>query len=331
MTVNLPSRATSHARWPLLCLLVLSLLLAACSGQAQQAKTYRIGVLNYTAALESVLDGFKAKMTEFGYIEGENLTYVYHGALKPELQVMEQEVESLMDQKVDLFLTLGNLPTLTAKQAVEGTNIPVVFAPVINPIEAGAVESINHPGGNLTGIQLGSNTTKALEWLHKLAPNMKQIYVFYRIDNSVRLDSIKPLLATASTLGIELVPTQVQSPEEAAAIIATLDKDVGLLVLPTPNLAADILTAAGVKRSLAIAGNGNASLVQGALVAYIPDLSEMGGQAARMADQIFKGTKPGDIPVETGESTLSISLKSAQAIGLEIPDALLAQAKTVIR
>ncbi len=79
---------------------MLSLLLAACGSQAQQAKTYRIGVLNYTAALESVLDGFKAKMTELGYIEGTNTTYIYNGALKPEPQVMQQEAEERWSRKL---------------------------------------------------------------------------------------------------------------------------------------------------------------------------------------------------------------------------------------
>jgi putative tryptophan/tyrosine transport system substrate-binding protein len=142
--------------------IVLSLLLIACGGTTQP-KTYIIGVVNYVPVLDPVLDGFKSKMAELGYVEGKNVTYIYHGITAPDPQTMEREIKSLLDQKVDLLLTIGTLPTLTAKKAVEGTAIPVIFAPVINPVEEGAVASINRPGGNVTGIQNGYTIPKALE------------------------------------------------------------------------------------------------------------------------------------------------------------------------
>ena len=97
----------------ILCVILAGLLLTACGGTTP-AKTYTIGVVNYVPALESVLTGFKARMAESGYVEGKNVTYIYHGILGPDPQVIEREVKSLMDQKIDLFLTLGTRPERAA-------------------------------------------------------------------------------------------------------------------------------------------------------------------------------------------------------------------------
>ena len=106
-----------------LCVILAGLLLTACGGTTP-AKTYTIGVVNYVPALEPVLTGFKARMAESGYVEGQNVTYIYHGVLEPDPQVIEHEVKGLLSQKVDLFLTLGTRPALVAKKALAGTVAP---------------------------------------------------------------------------------------------------------------------------------------------------------------------------------------------------------------
>src|SRR5438093_9298633 len=88
----------------ILCVILTVLLLTACGGTTP-AKTYTIGVVNYVPVLDPVLEGFKTRMAALGYVEGKNITYIYHGVLEPDPQVIEREVKSLMDQKVDLFLT----------------------------------------------------------------------------------------------------------------------------------------------------------------------------------------------------------------------------------
>src|SRR5919109_631116 len=96
--------------------MLTGLLLTACGGTTP-AKTYTIGVVNYVPALEPVLTGFEARMAELGYVAGKNVTYIYHGVLEPDPQVIEHEVKRLLDQKVDLFLTLGTRPASVAKKA----------------------------------------------------------------------------------------------------------------------------------------------------------------------------------------------------------------------
>src|SRR5690349_4832389 len=122
-TFHTRNRLLGHTKTPhtttrrALYLMLTGLLLTACGG-ATPAKTYTVGVVNYVPALEPVLTGFKARMAALGHVEGKNITYIYHGVLKPEPQVIEHEVKRLLDQKVDLCLTLGTRPALVAKKAL---------------------------------------------------------------------------------------------------------------------------------------------------------------------------------------------------------------------
>jgi putative ABC transport system substrate-binding protein len=317
-----------------LCAILTGLLLTACGG-TPSPKTSTIGVVNYVPALEPVLAGFKARMAELGYVEGKNITYIYHGVLDPDPQVIEREVKRLLGQKVDLFLTLGTRPALVATKALAGTAIPVVFAPVINPVGEGIVENLSRPGGNATGVQDGDTLPKALEWLHKIAPQATKVYVLYHPRDNVAHAAIKPLRDIAPSLGVELVLDEVFNPGEAIAAIETLPKDAAIFVVPTPSLEPlSALIEVAVQHGIAVGASNHSylsSMQAGAVVTYAGSFPAMGQQAARLADQIVKGAKPADLPVETAERFLHINLQTATAIGLDIPDEFLRQADMVMR
>jgi putative ABC transport system substrate-binding protein len=212
---------------------------------------------------------------------------------------------------------------------VEGTNIPVVFAPVINPVREGAVESITRPGGNVTGVQNGDTIPKSLEWLHTIVPHATQVYVIYHPEDVVSVTSVKSLAATAPALRIELVLTEVHSQEEAITAIETMPKDAALFFVPSSRLEPiGTMTRVAVQRGIAVGANNHR---EGALVTYSGSFFAMGQQAARLADQILKGARPADLPVETAEYFLHINLQIATAMGLDIPDEILHQADTVMR
>jgi putative ABC transport system substrate-binding protein len=312
-------------------LLLTALVLAAC-GRAAVPKTHTIGVVNYDAILTPVLDGFKAKMAALGYAEGQSVTYVYQGVLRPDPQLIEREVERLKNQRVDLLLTLGTQPTLAAKKATAGTTIPVVFAPVLDPVAIGVVASITRPGGNLTGVRNGGTIPKSLEWLHKVAPRAGTIYAIYHPKDAVAQTATRNLSTLAPPMGIDLVLVEARSPEEAIAAIERLPKAAAIFFVPVPSLEplAPLVHAAS-RRGIATGANLHRSPETGVLVTYAADWFSMGQQAARLADQILKGAKPADLPVETGEHSLRIDLKTATAIGLDISDEILRQADLVIR
>jgi putative ABC transport system substrate-binding protein len=317
-----------------ICLMMTGLLLTAC-GRPTPDKTYTIGVVNYVPVLGSVFEGFKARMAELGHVEGNNVTYIYRGILEPDPQVIEREIKLLLDQKVDLLLTLGTRPALAAKNAIAGTAVPIVFAPAINPVAAGIVDSLSRPGGNATGVQDGDSLPKALEWLHKIVPQATKVHVIYHPRDNVAHASIKPLREVAPSLGVELVLDEAHSPAEAMAAIETLPKNAAIFVVPTPSLEPfSALIEVAVKHGIAVGASNHSylsSMKAGAVVTYAGSFPAMGQQAARLADQIVKGTKPADLPVETAERFLHINLQTATAIGLDIPDDILRQADKVIR
>jgi putative ABC transport system substrate-binding protein len=311
--------------------ILTDLSLTACGGGAQAQETFTIGVINYLPPLNSTLDGFKARMAELGYVEGENVTYIYNGPIKPDPTVINAEIENLLAQDVDLLFTMGNPTTVAAKQAVEGTDIPVIFAPVINPVEEGMVESIRHPGGNLTGIQNVTPVPKSVEWLLKLVPETTKIYVPYHPDDEISVTSIAPLPEAARTLGVDLILDEVHSPEEVMTAIETLPEDTAIFLVTMPSLEPiSPFNKLAIERGIAI-GSTNNSHETGALIAYTSDLFAIGKQAARLADQVFQGIAPADLPVETAEFFLTINLQTADALGLDIPDEILRQADTIIR
>jgi putative ABC transport system substrate-binding protein len=236
-----------------------------------------------------------------------------------------------VDQKVDLLLTLGTPPTLAAKKGVAGTNIPVVFAQVMNPVKQGIVESVSHPGDNVTGVQVINAAPKALEWLLKLVPGTQTVYVPYHPADRVSVTTIEPLPDAAARLGVELVLDEVYTPEKAIAAIETLPKNAAILFIPTPSLESRM--SAIRKRAIArgIPVGAYALSVEDTLFTYGTNNAGPGQQAARLVDQILKGKKPADLLVETAEFFLGINLKTATAMGLDIPDEFLRQADAVIR
>lgn len=315
-------------------MVVFGVLLAACVSTSK-AKTYTIGVIVEVQWLSPIFDNFKPALAELGYVEGKNITYIYHSEAGPDLPAFEREAQSLRNQKVDLILTIGTLPTQAAKKAVEGTAIPVLFVPVINPVGEGIVANISHPGGNVTGVQVVDRSPKALEWFLKAVPGAKKVYVPYNPADTVTTPSINSLREVAPVLGIEFLPGEVSSADQMLAAIRSLPQGtVIFLTAPMPSLEPGVEAAGklALERRIPIG-------VYGRLITdppfpvtnYSVDVSAEAKQGAKMADQILKGGKPANIPVETAEYFLTINLKKAQELGIQIPDAILEQASTIVR
>jgi putative ABC transport system substrate-binding protein len=299
----------------------------------EQSKIQIVGVVNYSIGLVPVLEGLKARMVELGYVEGEDITYIYNGVIE-EVEAIDSEIESLLAQEVDLLFVLGTPPALQAKQAVEGTDVPVIFSPVVNPVEEGVVDDIRRPGGNVTGVQATEFAPKALEFLLKIVPGTTKVYVPYNPEDRVSVTSIEPLKETASVLGVELVLGEVSTPEELSSVVEALPGDVrAIFLVAVPSIESNIapMVEAAAERGIATGTVHPFYIKDGALYSYGGSLFAMGEQAARMVDQAFRGVAPADTPVEMAEGFLTINLPAVQAVGLDIPDDILQQADTIIR
>jgi putative ABC transport system substrate-binding protein len=308
---NMARKSLCYLRFGI-ALILVTLLLAGCGGdkKSDKAKTYTVGVLIQAQSLASVFDGLKAGMTELGYIEGKNVTYLYDGPTGT-IEGLKPAAESLKSRKPDLVFTVGTPPALAAKEVFAGTDVPILFAPVFNPDKEGLVASFRNPGGNLTGVNPTDTIGKALGWLIEIVPGVKRIYVPSNPQEGPAVQSLQSLTDAAKTEGVELVVSEGSTPEELDAITQTIPENVD---------------AVFVLRS-----DSGGMVAAGAMVGYGCGFSEMGEQAARMADKILKGADPATLPVENAESYLGINLQTAQTIGIEVPDSILNQAKQIVR
>jgi putative ABC transport system substrate-binding protein len=320
-----------HCKYLLINLIVFiitGLLLADCG---DRPKT--VGVINFISTLDITVEGFKEGMAEFGYIEGENITYLYEGATN-RIDTLDSVAQRLVEAHVDLILSISTPATLAAQRATADTGIPVVFVPVTDPVGAGIVKSLRRPGGNITGVTFGIQEGPRLEWLVHIAPTIEDIYIPYNPEDRSAVLALEVANAAAAKLGVKLIARKVRNLEEITAAIEDIpDEADAIFILPDSLVSArlDELIEAANTRKLPTSGPNNVLIEVGVLTVYGVREEATAKQAARLADQILSGIKPADLPVETAEPYFTINLKTAEAIGLDIPDEVLLQADTIIR
>jgi putative ABC transport system substrate-binding protein len=316
----------------LLLILFQMLLLSACTGKKQG--TYRVGIVNVVPKFDSCIVGFIEEMKRLGYSEGKNIHYHYNGATT-NMSRLPDVVETLLEAKPDLVLSITTPATLTVKKAAAGTGIPLLFSIVTDPLGAGIVKNMRHPGDNITGIAFGIQEARRLEWLLRIAPKTRRIYVPYNPRDKSPLLALKTMRTAAAKLGVTLLTRKVTDKKTLNHAISNIPADAdALFLLPDSLIAPRIpdLAAAANRRKLPISVATISAIEESnVLTSFGFDRKMIGKQAARLADQIFKGASPGDLPVEMAEFYLGINLKVAKKIGLKIPDEILRQAHIIVR
>lgn len=311
---------------------LISLVLVACGGtttaSSSQSEMITIGIVNQFIFFEGVIDGFKAKMTESGFVEGEDITYIYTAPVELNREATQQEIQSLLDQDVDLFLTIGSSPSGAVNAILEENDLNAVFALVTNPEKQNLVETLTSPNGRITGVNIGGPIIrKSLEWLLTVVPDHKRVHVFYAQGDILTLPQLEDIQTTTDELNTELVLHEVATVEEASEIVATLSPEDDVIFNVAAQLPSDYLQVA-IENNIPV---GTSTLATEGMVTSINlDLAEMGGQSALLSQQILRGADPGTLPVEPAQYTLLLNLEYAESIGIEIPDSIVQQAGEVI-
>jgi putative ABC transport system substrate-binding protein len=314
---------------------ILVLSLASCGPGASE--NVSVGILNLVPDLDIVYNGFQASMTELGYTEGENITYVYNGATGNPAD-LAGAAQALVDAQVDLIFCITTPACMAAQQATAGTGMPVVFSAVTDPLAVGLVKDYAQPGGNVTGVTVGArnfvNEGRRLGWLVQTDPTIERVYIPYNPQDNIVAASLAAVSADAAGLGVELVLAEVRTSTEVQAALDAMPQDVdALFVFADVVVTADfqLLIDAAIGRGIPFATPNSIGPQQGALMSYGSDFTAIGSQAARLTDQVIKGTQPADLPVEVPEFFLIVNADTAGRIGLEIPEDVLKAADQVIR
>jgi putative ABC transport system substrate-binding protein len=311
---------------------VLAMLLTACDC-APKTKTYTIGVINLSKNLDASVGAFKEGMAELGYVEGENVTYIYEGAVTPDK--LDAVAQGLVEADVDLILSLTTPATLAAQRATAGTDIPIVFAPVTDPVGAGIVDSLTNPGGNTTGVAYSTQEGRRLEWLLQVVPTIEQVYIVYNPADQSPVLALKSVSETATEIGVELITREATNQEEAKTAFENIPEEADAIFFLPDSVVNDNLDGwleIAIDLGLPTSVPNMVMVERGHLTTYGFDLIILAReQAARLADQILRGTKPADLPVEMADFFSAINLQTAEVMGLDIPDEVLRQADIVIR
>jgi ABC-type uncharacterized transport system substrate-binding protein len=318
--------------------LTVSLLAAPLAAQAQQAdRVARIGVLGHSSASASAgrIEAFRQGLRDLGHVEGKNVALEYRWSEGKQDRLPELAKE-LVRRKVDVIVT-HSVGVLAAKDAT--TTIPIVMAIAGDPVATGLVASLARPGGNVTGLSLGTEdglSGKRLQLLTEAAPKLSRVGVLWNRANPGVTSQIADIRSAASILGVRLQLVEFRGSDELEGALASLAATRSdALIVPADAAAfqqrARVIAFTARNRLPAIYAQ-RETVQDGGLMAYASSQIDLWRRAATYVDKILKGAKPGDLPVEQPTKfELVINLKTAKALGLTIPPALLAQANEVIQ
>jgi putative tryptophan/tyrosine transport system substrate-binding protein len=307
------------------------------AAQAQQPeRVRRIGVLMNRAAEnpegQDRLAAFHQGLQELGWGVGRNVRIDTRWSEDNADQTVKHAAD-LVALTPDIILASGTL-AVTALQRINRT-LPIVFAAVADPVGAGIVDSLAHPGGNATGFMIYEYNlaAKYLELLKEIAPSVTRVAIIRNPANPAGLATFGTLQNAAQSLGLEASPINIRDAGEMERSVAAFARSPngGLIVTQTANFHRDLIITLAARHKLPAVYTLRYDVTGGGLLSYGPDVVDQFRQVATYVNRILKGAKPVDLPVQAPTKyLLVINVKTAKALGLTVPETLLARADEVI-
>jgi putative ABC transport system substrate-binding protein len=322
--------------------LIFALLVVPLAAQTQQARAPRVALVATTSPVSEMVGpepanpairAFVHRLLELGWTEGRNIAFERRSA-----EGRPERYPEIMTELVRLAVNaIVTSDTATARAAQQATRtIPIVMGAGGDPVEAGLVTSLARPGGNLTGFILAFDAAisgKQLQLLKELAPRMARVVVIHQTSDYARFRNT--LEAQAQALGLSLLWTAVDRPDQFSQVLVTISRERAEAIFAltsAQNFAwRHQLADLGAKARLP-ALYGHVAIAQaGGLMAYAPDAVDNYRRAAEYVDRILRGARPGDLPIQRpARFHLVVNLRTAKAVGLTIPPSLLLQADEII-
>jgi putative ABC transport system substrate-binding protein len=322
---------------------VMSTLILAsfCLAEAQQTTKAmpRIGFIfssGTPADPSPQLEAFMLGLRDLGYLEGKNVLIERRYA-EGRLDRMSPFVHEFVQQKVDVIMGVNNVVIRAAKEATK--TIPIVMISSVDPVAAGYVESFAHPGGNITGLAwlIRDLSAKRVELLREVLPKMSRVGVLWDMSGPGPAIAVKEYEAAARAFKLDFRSLEIRGPDPdftgalQAAKTARLD---ALIVVANPLMGqhAKQVFELATKNRLTSMTEERRYVDAGGLMSYGANLADLYRRAAEYVVEILKGSKPGDLPVKLpAKFEIFINLKTAQQLGLVIPQHVLVQADKVIK
>jgi putative ABC transport system substrate-binding protein len=302
-----------------------------------QRRLRRIGILvgaGNDSQGEAWVTGFRQKLQELGWTDGRDvqIDVRWGGA---DIDYIRTSATDLVNSKPDVILVYSVRVLHAVRQATG--QIPVVFIATSDPVGLGFVESLAHPGGNLTGFMLYevSVAGKLVELLKEMAPHLARMALLFNPENISAAGYRRSIETVAKSLRVIPVWLPVRNAADIENAVDTLVREPsGGLVLPTDVTTIvhrDLIVALAARHRLPAVYSFRADVASGGLMCYGPDTADLFRRASSYVDRILKGEKPADLPVQAPtKHELVINLKTAKALGLDVPATVLARADEVI-
>ena len=303
-------------------------------GQQRPANAARIGLLTRKtdASVTNQISAFRQGLQDLGWIEGKNVT-IEHRDAGGAVDRLAPLAAELVAHNVDVIVTVDTPPTQAAEQAT--STIPIVIAVSADPVGAGLVKSLSHPGGNATGLSLLAPETdqKTLEVLKETLPGTKRVAMIFDPNNRGMMLRLKAVEVAAAKLSLELQSIAAPGAHVLTLALVAMERPDAVFVLSPIYAAyqkeiAEFATKTGVPLLVDTSGLAGEP---GALLSYGADITSLFRRAATFVDKILRGAKPADLPVEQpAKFDLVINLRTAKALGLNVPPTILLRADKVI-
>ena len=309
-----------------------SLLAAASLVQAQDAKTVAITQIVEHPALDAVYQGIKDQLAEQGYKEGENLT-VLHESAQGNAAIASQIARKFVGENPDVIVAIATPSAQTVAAAAK--NIPVVFSAVPDPVGAKLVQSLEAPGGNITGVSDMLPIEKHIDLLQRVMPEAKRIGTVYNPGEANAVSLVNLLDERLAARGLTLVKAAATKTSEVLGAARSLVGDVDAIYLTTDNTvisAAEAVISVGERAKIPVFAADTATVERGAVAALGFNYYEHGRQTGQMVYRILQGAGTADMPVETMDTLdLFVNPDAAERMGITLSDDLIRDAKEVIR
>jgi putative ABC transport system substrate-binding protein len=298
---------------------------------AQQGKVPTIGVLVVGApGWDEFWRLFREAMRELGYIEGQSVRYEFRSDQGQTSRLPELAAE-LVRLNVDLIVTWYTPPAQAAKQATR--DIPIVMALAGNPVETGLVESLDRPGGNITGMAgaAAELASKAVELTKEMLPSARRIVALANAPDPFSKPFVEYIRKGGAATGVTIDAKMIRDAEELEAAFGDMAQDRPDAVIVQPSLPRRRVAELAMRHRIPAVSVIRGFVEEGGLMSYAPSEAEIYRRAAAIVDRILKGAKPKQLPVEQPTKfELLINMKTAKALGLTISPTFVARADVVI-